>query len=176
MVMKMAEQMAEYISSSGLQQSPATERLEVCLGKEFKFVDQRMFFARQVMLVCADEKPLHIRIAGAEPLIGKVLTIENIANPNNLQITADEGTLQSEIDADVLYVPKGEIVVTADRSFQPLQHLDSTKKETLVRLPSKDPDKVILDGRVFLQTGTVCVQGQGMFIILGVEKGALGGD
>jgi hypothetical protein len=178
MTMKMAKQITEAISDSQLQQDPATARLEATLGKEFKFVDQRVFSARRVTLVGASEKPLHIRIAGAKPSTGKVLMIENTANPNNLQITAEEGILQSEVDAGVLFVPKGETVITADRTFQPLQDLDSAKKETLVRLPSKDPDKVTMDGRVFLQTGTVCVQGQeqGMFIVLGEENRALGGD
>jgi hypothetical protein len=174
--MKLADPICEHILSYRLKQSPATERLTASLVKDFKFVDQRMFFARQVMLVCADKKPLHVRIAGAKPLIGNMLTVENIVNPNNLQIASDEGVLQSEIDADILYVPEGEIVITADRSFQPLQHLDSAKKEILARLPSKDPDRVILDDCIFLQTGTVCIQGQSIFVILGVENAALGRD
>ncbi|MCJ7445940.1 MAG: hypothetical protein MUO26_15705 [Methanotrichaceae archaeon] len=171
--MKITRQMAEETSKAQLQKSQAAARLEVSASKEFKLIDQRVFSARQVMFVSADEKPLYIRIAGAEPLMGKVLTIKNTKNPNSLQVKADECLLQSKVDNNVFFAPKGEIVVTADRSFKPLENLDSTKTETLVRLPSKDPDKVVLDGRVFLQTGTVCVQGQGLFVVLGDVNGAI---
>lgn len=171
--MKITRQMAEETPKAQLQKSQATARLEASASKKFKLMDQRVFSARQVMFVSTDEKPLHIRIAGAKPLIGKVLTIKNTKNPNSLQIKADESLLQSEVDDNIFFAPKGEIVITADRSFPPLENLDSANTETLARLPSKDPDEVVLDGRVFLQTGTVCVQGQGLFVVIGELNGAI---
>ena len=156
--------MEEAIKSQ-LHNSPALARLEACAIENFKSIDQQVLFAKQAMFVSARENPLFVRIVGTEPSTGKVLIIKNTNNPNSLQIKADENFTQSSVDAGVFFVSNGEIVVTADRSFQPLNDLNS-KAETLVRLPSKDPDEVVLDSRLFRQTGTVCVQGQGIFIVL----------
>lgn len=149
-----------------LHKSAALARLEASEKKNFNSIDLQVLFARQAMFVSTGENSLFVRIAGTEPSMGKVLIIKNTNNPSNLQIKTDENLLQSSVDVGVFFVSKGEIAVTADRSFQPLNDLDSTKAETFVRLPSRDPDEVVLDGRLFRQTGTVCIQGQNIFIVL----------
>ncbi len=114
---------------TNLHKSQALARLEASAIEDFNSIDLQVLFAGQAIFASSGENSLFVRIAGIEPSSGKVLTIRNTNNPNSLQIKADGNLLQSSVDVGVFFVSKGEIIVSANRIFQPLNDLDSIEAE-----------------------------------------------
>lgn len=160
-------QIASLKGTGGIEDQ-MVERIQAC--GEFNPVTLGTVTARRAVFIAGGEEPLTVRISGlAEPIQGRVLSVENTNNPADLQISLMQGSglLRSNSDKGVLFIPNSETGVSAPRSFKDLEDLEKTKGKVLNRIPKQDPDVVKLDGKVFRQTGSICVRGGAVLLILG---------
>lgn len=120
-------------------------------GEQFQATDERYFESR-IIQIKADS--IELRIEGKEGVVsGKEMHIENTNNSNPLNIVIEEGIpVISVSDENVLHVSSGDISITSEKDFAPLQEL---KKKKELKKKVRDPDVVRIDGRTYRQTGTL---------------------
>lgn len=165
----MKQELAEIVRQGQIDREIA-RRLAACLDFEFRSSPIRYFSARKVIVVSGINELLSIRISGfAETSRGRQVTCCNIANPEDLEVNMAECEMvfQSAKDPEVFYLNGGQTLISGPKYSDVTKDLD-TSAVVMRTLPRKDPDMVLVDNRVYRQTGTVHISGK--FYVVFLER------
>lgn len=163
----MQQKLKEIADLKNIDQENA-RRLESCLDSQFVSCPIRYFRARKAIFIAGASEPLSIRISGfGQPFLAKELICCNTDNPEELEVSVEYCDLffQSAKDPDILYLNEGMTSISGPKRSELDRELDQPA-QLLKALPRRDPDVVQIDGRVFRQTGTVCIRSAFYLVIL----------